>query len=285
MAAFSTYYDYWENAIQNWFNGKCMKDWSNPFNNLWNDEKRTKQSSDYIPEPWWGNHDCNTELHSVVINFNPGAGGCKQCKSAIPSTNRSSYANDIVGTGTVVGATYLLGTAKWHYNRRAKPILSALKTIEPSLSFVPTNPDSLKHHLSVELIPWHTQNTSSACGFDAYLKNNIKAVYEHSILFAANESQRISNGKLKKVVILRMSEKNTDWVMKLLTEKVGITCKKTTNKQTINGTHSHYIVYQLCDRSNLWLKDIKFVSIWGSYTRNNFPGQADLEEILNQIKS
>ena len=112
------------------------------------------KSSDYIPEPWWGNHNIDIPLHSVIINFNSKQGEVIQLRNAVPYKN--SYATDIVDSG------YLSQTAKWHESKRAKPILEALKRI----GVLPSNyTPYLTNHLSVKLIPWHTENIGAKCVF------------------------------------------------------------------------------------------------------------------------
>ena len=278
MAAFSTYYDYWEKAIQEWFTSDSMTtyDWTDPSKTpLWN-KLPSDSSEKYIPEPWWGNHDCNTELHSVVINFNPGAGGCKQCKSSIPSTNRSSYAKDIVGNSTAISNTYLPDTAAWHYGKRAKPIFDALKANGVSLSS-PT----LGNHLSIELIPWHTEHATSAYGFNKYLNANIKAIYDHCICFAAEASKNIKNGILDNVVIVRMSGANTEKVFKKIHEQMGIGYKSLPPISLKTNSNVKYRIFQLDNC------DVKFVCIWQSrgWHANDFPAQPSLNEIIAKIPS
>ena len=113
-----SFYEYWEDFIEEWYNNgnatpnPTPKGWTNP-----NDPKYN-MSSDYLPEPWWGN-DGNKTLHSVVINFNPGEGGKEQEKKNLPYIN--SYANDIVNPCNV-----LCKTCQWHWNNRAIPIFQAL---------------------------------------------------------------------------------------------------------------------------------------------------------------
>ena len=42
---------------------------------------------------------------------------------------------------------------------------------------------------------------SAKCGFGKYLKDNILNVYEYAICFAAHESKRIANEKLKSLLV------------------------------------------------------------------------------------
>ena len=259
-------YNAWEDRIADWYAGRPMGTWTDPNTiPLLNNIALGTKSSDYIPEPWWGNHDMDIPLHSVVINFNPGQGENIQHRNVIPY--HGNYAKDIVDSG------WLPKTAKWHENRRALPILNALKCI----GVLPTNYiPSLDNHLSVELIPWHTENTSSTCGFGQYLKDNILNVYEYAICFAAHESKRIANDKLKNKVILKLSGRKTAEILKLL-DGIGYS-SISSPQRTVPGTKSHCLEFTI-DR----LPGIRFFSIWGSKSMNNFPKGSDMDYILENF--
>jgi hypothetical protein len=201
----------------------------------------------------------------VVINFNPGQGENIQHRNVIPY--HGDYAKDIVDSG------WLPKTAKWHENRRALPILNALKRI----GVLPTNYiPLLDNHLSVELIPWHTENIGKASGFHDYLKANILNVFEYSICFAAHESKRIANEKLRNVVILKLSKTNTNILLKLL-DGIGYS-SIASPERTVPGTKSHCLEFTI-NR----LPGIRFFSIWNSISRNNFPPAEDLDYILKNF--
>lgn len=259
-------YNAWEDRIADWYAGRPMGTWTNPNTiPLLNNIASGTKSSDYIPEPWWGNHDMDIPLHSVVINFNPGQGEDIQLRNNVPY--KGSYAKDIVDSGC------LPKTAKWHKNRRALPILNALKRIR----VLPTNYiPSLDNHLSVELIPLHTENTSAKCGFGQYLKDNILNVYEYAICFAAHESKRIANDKLKNKVILKLSGRKTAEILKLL-DGIGYS-SISSPQRTVPGTKSHCLEFTI-DR----LPGIRFFSIWGSKSMNNFPKGSDMDYILENF--
>ncbi|MDD5974112.1 MAG: hypothetical protein PUC14_00010 [Bacteroidales bacterium] len=263
-------YNTWEYRIADWYAGRPMGTWTDPnIIPLVNNIALGTNSGDYIPEPWWGNHDMDIPLHSVVINFNPGQGGNIQHRNAIPNhiPYHGDYGRDIVDSGC------LSKTAKWHENKRALPILNALKRIR----VLPTNYiPSLDNHLSVELIPWHTENTSAKCGFGQYLKDNILNVYEYAICFAAHESKRIANEKLRNVVILRLSETNTKNLLKLL-GGIGYS-SIVSHKRTVPETKSHCFEFTI-NR----LPGVRFFSIWGSNARNNFPKGSDMDYILENF--
>ena len=259
-------YNTWESCIADWYAGSPMGTWTDPNTiPLLNNIALGTNSCGYIPEPWWGNHDMNIPLHSVVINFNPGQGENIQHRNVIPY--HGDYAKDIVDSGV------LPKTDKWHENKRALPILNALKRI----GVLPTNYiPSLDNHLSVELIPWHTENIQRASGFHDYLKANILNVYEYAICFAAHESKRIANEKLRNVVILRLSETNTNKLLKLL-DGIGFS-SIASPKRTVPGTKSHCLEFTI-NR----LPGIRFFSIWGSDARNNFPKGSDMDYILENF--
>ena len=261
-----TGYNTWESCIADWYAGRPMGTWTDPntIPLLYNTTLGTK-SSDYIPEPWWGNDNIEIDLHSVVINFNPGQGENIQHRNVIPY--HGDYAKDIVDSGV------LPKTDKWHENKRALPILNALKRI----GLLPTTYiPSLDNHLSVELIPWHTENIQRASGFRGYLKANILNVYEYAICFAAHESKRISNDKLKNKVILKLSGSTTAMILNLL-DGIGYS-SIASPKRTVPGTKSHCLEFTI-DR----LPGIRFFSIWGSTSRNNFPVGKDMDYILENF--
>ena len=252
-------YSYWENFISKWNTGNsnAINGWTDPDsihlygcgNNL---------SSRYIPEPWWGN-DGNHVLHSVVINFNPGKGYQGQMKGIVPY--KKSYANDVVNSGA------LSINDQWQWKNRAYPVLGALQRLGIKKGY-----PCLREHLSIELIPWRTPSINA--NYWNYLHLNIKKVYDNSICFAANESKRIANHKLNSVVILRMSADTTTKLLKEL-NIIGIQCC-TGQVGTIGK--GKYMNFQINN-----IPDVKFISIWGPTLRNNFPPQADLDNIINII--
>ena len=262
------YYLYWEDFIAQWHKWKKGESkvpigWSNPDDlPLYNNPKDRDESSQYIPEPWWGN-DGRQPLHCVVVNFNPGMGGEEQKYDIIPY--ESSYTHDIVNNCNVLPCTRC-----WHCSKRAKPILGIVKeeeNIKDSLG--------LQHCLSVELIPWHTRTVTPP--YWEYLKTNISQVYDYSICFAANEARRIANQKLNSVVILKMSGENTKTLLKYLDE-AKISSSKVKPIQSVNSGNGKYMEFTLND-----LSDIKFISIWGPHSRNEFPSNEYMKEIFEKI--
>ena len=248
------YYQYWEDFVSQWYIGTTkILGWSDPDTPpaLCNMSGGTP-SSIYIPEPWWGN-DGSQPLHSVVINFNPGCGGKEQERGAVHY--RSSYANDVVNDkGVPDPKKWPNNTANWHETWRAKPIQTAIN-LKPSL----------ENHLSVELIPWHTAGVDNK-NYIPYLKHNIKAVYEHSICFAAYESGRIQNEHLRNVVLLKMSGNFTMYLLGNLEKAYGWKKQKIVCVCGVSG--GCYMEFSLEE----W-PDVRFISIWGRYTQNKFPKQ------------
>lgn len=273
------HYDYWEKFIFYWLHGLPITDlgWHNPnniplLNSLYRQHgPGPDYSSYYLPEPWWGwRNDKSKPLHSVVINFNPGEGGCAQERWPISQVYVGSYSRDIVSNPNV-----LQQTRKWHNNNRAVPILSALE-------LATKKKDSLiENHISIELLPWHTVSASSNPGYWLYLEQNIKEVFNHCISFAAELSRNIDNKTLNRVVILRMNEEVTSRLLSLLSS-IGIkVINKINTLQTQNKKGKGKWMQFKIDK----YPDVKFVSIWGTHSRNKFPPQNDLEEIINNIKN
>jgi hypothetical protein len=134
---------------------------------------------------------------------------------------------------------------------------------------------NLENHLSLELIPWHTTNTST---ITPYLNLNLQSIFDNIIAFAAYESSKIQNEKLKNKVILRLSGNNT---MKLLNNFVqhGV-CTFVTTEQIgyTPSTNGCFFKFKINE-----LTDVEFISIWGKKSRNNFPPDEDLEFIFRNV--
>lgn len=243
--------DYWDSFIDQWktCSSNSILCWTNPdCVPLYNDTNNL--SSCFIPEPWWGN-DGNDFLHSVVINYNPGAGGLRQKKDHLPFFN--TYSEDIVKNNKL----YLIETIHWHWVKRARPIYEAL-------NFTGT---SLNNHLSIELIPWHTASANDN-NLKEYLRQNIVQVYKHCILFAAEESRRINNPYLRDVVIIRMNGDKTRMLLKLLNRNVNVSI---CIQNVVGDKDGKIQKFKITDNNNPIINDVTFVSIWGEKTRNNFP--------------
>lgn len=265
------YYKYWEEFVAQWFEGNdnAIKGWKNPDKEpapLCN-TNGGKRSSFYIPEPWWGN-DGKQPLHSVVINFNPGGGGDLQERESIRKRKlySGSYADDIVNYAGETGKrsdSWPQNTTWWHFTYRARPVQRVLG-LKPSL----------KSHLSVELIPWHTIDVDKK-NYVPYLMNNIEAVYEHSICFAAQRSKHIANDYLQNVVLLKMSGDFTRALLDKMKSVVHVDWEPIGN--TIEIGNARYMEFTL----NTW-PGIRFISIWGTRTQNSFP-VSQMEAIFRKL--
>ena len=251
---------YWDYFVDQWKTcpfGKNILDWGSPdcvplYNNS------AFLSSCFIPEPWWGN-DGNDPLFSVVINYNPGEGGPLQQKGRI---DFNTYSVDVVKNNQLC----LVETAYWHWKRRGEPIHEAIGL----------NGTSLKNHLSIELLPWHTQGTTTT--YWNYLFQNIKQVYEHCILFAAEESSRIQNPCLRNVVILRINGDKTKKILCEMNNKLGVEICIEDEKDINDGM---FLKFKITDNINHAINNVTFVSIWGSNCWNNYP--YNLKEIISAI--
>ena len=125
-------------------------------------------SSDYVPEPWWGN-DGTGVLHSVVINLNPGSGKDGQLWRSVSGI--PAYAD-------LVNGYRLKETINWHFTERAFPMLSALYYLNkiPLSGLDFSNNLNAASHFSMELIPWHTGSAARQYGYDAYIRDNLLPV-------------------------------------------------------------------------------------------------------------
>lgn len=230
----------------------------------------------FLPEPWWGNDDstANNPLYSVVVNFNPGEGGPKQefgNQQFLPLQNALSAGRTYQDLMHQVLPTHLSKTQKWHQNRRAKPMIEALRQLQ-NAQLCPAN-DEIKHHLSVELIPWHTPNTSSK-QFKDYVNNNAKAIVDNSIAFAAAQSLRIPNefdthGK----VIMRMSWRNVERILKRA--GVAYTDQPQIKLPDANGNLTNW---KLVKFSINQFPGVSFRCVWG--VRNYLPHPSILKNAI-----
>ena len=254
-------YQFWENFVKDWNLGRTsIRGWTDPnLIPLLNSISTGSCSIDYIPEPWWGN-DGSQPLHSIIINYNPGQGGPHQAK---PTLYNGSYASSIVNAGVFPK------TDRWHEHKRAMPILDSLHR----LGYVPGG-YSIRNHLSIELIPWHTFGISGG-GFWKYVQKNIIPIYENVICFSANEANRICNHKLHSVVLIRMSAYSFDRIAMLL-NNAGITT--TCIHPGVSVGNAKYAEYSIFRLSNT-----RFITIWGARLRNNMPIPEDLDGIISRL--
>lgn len=272
-------YSYWNDFVDTW---KTLSNyttiapihingWTNPnLIPLFGNGNTLPYSLEFIPEPWWGNDGTQT-LESVVINYNPGAGGGIQnhlhSNGLFGNSNYQSLIhNEVVGINPNLPATN-----NWHQGQRATPIFNTLKRI--GVNPLATN---LENHLSIELIPWHTANIGN---INLYINNNLKAIFDNCIVFAANESKRISNSKLRNKVILRVSGNNTHNLLNLLVANGTIGGYKTicpiTNTPVGNGAYFKFSINNI--------PDVEFISIWNPGGFNQFPGNNVMDWIFTNI--
>jgi hypothetical protein len=272
-------YSFWNNFVDTWcalsplertiLNPILINGWTNPNSiPLLNSDIHLDFSLKYIPEPWWGNNGSDI-LHSVVINYNPGEANNSQHYLTIGGlngfTNYQDLISHIINTGT-----FLVHTNNWHFRHRALPIFNSLSRVL-GIPLAPNN--TLKNNLSIELIPWHTKNISS---LSPYIYTNLKNIYDNCIVFAATESMRIANKKLKNNVVLRINGTKTIDLLNDLTV-MGI-CSYTvlspiSHTPSGNGSYFQFSIDKI--------KNITFTSIWGKNSRNSFPPNIDLDFILN----
>lgn len=262
------HFEYWNSFVLNWVLNPIGPD------NLYNTEQDPKTgiidlSKDYVPEPWWGNCGNNdTPLYSVCLNLNPGKGD----PGLQTRSNRS-----LVAIKQYPDVFQLLpATDNWHATKRAQPIGDALRAEKN----IPAGP--LKNHLSVELIPWHTEHATGSLGYWSYVKNNIEDVYNHSFMFAAEEAERIE-GPLKKTVIMRFSESAANRIFKLFNQRLLVSPPSSTQMSGLSNPNVHATVFKFHNEPNL--SGHRFVAIWRSkgFGLNNFPDQESMKDIIRQL--
>lgn len=296
------YYRYWDKFYEAWRHNdmnaiKCLG---------WTDANKDGVSACYLPEPWWGNSGgVDQPLESVVINFNPGPGGPDQerhkfqCKRSYQGFVRDQVLRFVMNLST----QSILKTSKWHYTKRTECIKKMLS------QYVDVSTFTLKNHLSIELIPWHTTSSTEIVG---YCAKNRKAIFDYCIKFAAAASIKIQNPILSGVVLLRMSSSFFKQIMggigglNYLLEEHAIysnvnsqSCKNTPNpSNSLNNDSQNLVVKSIKELDHKLIKKVeayyclfefssipgvKFACIWGPKTRNNFPGSDCMKEIIKQI--
>lgn len=263
----SIYYEYWEEFVSEWFKAQAghkpvclLKCWTDPKDiPLYNNPQKKDPTEDYLPEPWWGWHpDNGNSLESVVINFNPGEGGCKQCIFNCSRITSYQRLVDFNTTGFVPPSLPNLNeTNTWHTSR-ANSIHKGIfkKTL------------SVKNHLSIELIPWHTKGVNAS--YWKYFDQNIVEIYEHVLKFAACASCEINNPVLKRKVLIRCGK--------------GAICKLI-GELNFNGIATHPLtkIVSLGKSTCFFkfniegIKNVEFVALWGP-TGNDMP--ANLADVF-----
>lgn len=254
IAALKPHYNYWDNFVRLWRLGRYPR-------------------APYLPEPWWGWHpDSGEELHSVVLNLNPGSGGrlqsrcCVACVMGCPGGN-ASYSSAMTD-GTL--RLHLADTERWHHRRRYKPLIKALGADEKEIA-----PDT-RHHLSIELLPFHDDVDNRL-----YCRDNRDKVLSHALRFAACASRLISSplcvsegaASLRNIVIARCA------VDKII-EIAG--AENITDISTVPAGNSK-IKAERFRLKEAGFSDVLFVSLSGA--RNNLPSPESLKEILKTINN
>lgn len=281
-------YVYWEQFVNSWcacHSSTSIGGWADPHKiPLLNTFLPPKDySSQYVPEPWWGN-DGSHPLYSVCVNLNPGKGMDIQ-KRAVIAPTFTSYR-------TLQLWPSFSKTAEWHRKKRAEPIGNALNAVPGS--FPPGHTaGKLENHLSVELLPWHTQGAVPKLGYWNYFRLNLLACYCHSLLFAAAQSRRVV-GKLNCTVLLRFSGNTANRIFNSLKRNSIIQGFSSKGIQLQNPNVKCVIFTLLgkaeCPQSDGYpnkedLGGIRFVAIWRSrsWNANDFPGQLDMIEIIKRL--
>lgn len=253
-----SYYKYWEEFVSEWTKtGAPLPCWTAPKDiPLYNSNKKKDPTEDYLPEPWWGWHpDNGVKLESVVINFNPGEGGCKQCIFNCSRITSYQRLVDFNTTGSVPPSLPNLNeTNTWHTSRA--------KSIHKGLGMTPC----IKNHLSIELIPWHTKAVNAS--YWNYFDQNIVEIYEHVLKFAACASHEINNCVLKRKVLIRCGK---GAISKLIGELNfnGIATHPLTKIVSL-GKSTCFFKFNIEG-----IKNVEFVALWGP-TGNDMPADLDI---------
>lgn len=254
IAALEPHYQYWDNFVRLWRLGRYPR-------------------APYLPEPWWGWHpDSGEELHSVVLNLNPGSGGrlqsrcCVACVMGCPGGN-ASYSSAMTD-GTL--RAHLADTERWHHRRRYKPLMNALGADENEIA-----PDT-RHHLSIELLPFHDDADNRL-----YCRDDRDKVVRHALRFAARASRLVSPrlrvpegaAPLRNIVIARCA------VDKII-EIAG--AENITDRSTMPAGNSKIKAERFRLKEDEF-SDVLFVSLSGA--RNSLPSPESLKEILKTINN
>lgn len=308
----AAHYKYWNDFVDTWRNlplpsltaitpgtPKTISGWSNPNTiPLLNSSPAVAAdySLKYVPEPWWGhtgNYDQH-ELHSVVVNFNPGkASGVQNhlySSGLFGNPDYQQFIHREVDNFSLGVPTNFPQTNDWHYTNRAKPVFNALagSGAKHNWQLIFSNSDfkslTLHNHLSIELIPWHTSGVGKIPGasgsiFD-YINLNLGNTFLQTLLFAASRSRCINNTVLQNTVILRLGKTYTRDLLKKLKRAGLIKCfSEITYINLLTGPHpatsttgnGAFLRFTI-DHPDLL--DIAFVSIWRpkrDSQQNNFP--------------
>lgn len=278
-------YQYWDNFINDWYcfmkhGGNTIADWNRSSHQshwqypccVYNTIKKGDKSIKYLPEPWWGYSGSPTdELHSVVINYNPGEGGNVQQYDELPTPMFYRQFINQQANFYLNKDTRAWKTNEWHDSHRAQPIFNALK----ALGVCTTGSLNLKNHLSIELVPWHTKKWVFV---SQYAHLNVTSIFEHSIMFAAKASRHIANSRLKNRVIVRISY---SVFMELFGNTYNIQTSTMPTDIAPTGAKLAHSKYAKLNILNQGIDDVEFLLIWQPKARsNNLPSFTELKEII-----
>jgi len=274
-------YNYWNDFVDNWkvlpipqFTSptppplyNSISGWTNPnLLPLLNATGGVDYSLQYLPEPWWGNNGLQV-LNSVVINYNPGLGGGLQNYPA--SIGLFGFPNFQSFVNNNIAVNFFPETNRWHKGKRAMRVFNTLQRIGIGLGVN----NQLYNHLSIELIPWHTTDITQ---IGPYVNINLNQIYINCLRFAANESMRINNAKLRNKVLLRINGNTTIALLNALAAAGICTYTIVTPIGYVIGGTGGYFKFTIGAIPN-----VEFISIWG--VRNDFPSNFDMDWIFNYI--
>lgn len=164
--------------------------------------------------------------------------------------------------------SHLNKTEQWHLARRHRPLMLAIESEKL--------PDNIKHHLSIELNPFHNNESDAA-----YTKCFNGDIVSHTLLFAAEAAALIvapegvsSPSPLKNMVIVRSTINN-------IKKKAGDCIK--TDSVDIESTGMKIHVFRLSPEKYPHVADVLFVCISGA--RNNLLRPQRMKEIINHINN
>ena len=246
-----------------------------------------------MPEPWWGWTPEEGRLYTVTVNLSPGPGGMLQSRRCIECAKigvEKSYSHVMRGETL---RRHLEQTEKWHLTHRHLPIMRAMGVKERNL------PEDTRHHLSLELNPYHQPKDDSKdknCDlYSNYYRLHKSDIFFHILVFAAKAASMITvpDGEhagcsLRNIVIVRASIKNiiryTAGQIKLNEVKIdlpdesadpGKQCKPVTVK-------TFRLTPQTQTKDQFDISRCLFICVTGP--RNNLPAAERLKEIIRQSK-
>lgn len=254
IAALEPHYHYWDSFVRLWRLGNYPR-------------------APYLPEPWWGwSPDSGEELHSVVLNLNPGPGGrlqsrcCMACVMGCPGIN-ANYSS-AMADGTL--RLHLADTERWHHRRRYVPLMKALGADEKDIA------TDTRHHLSIELLPFHDDADNRL-----YCRDNRDGVLRHALNFAARASRLISPPLFAPDAAASLCDKV---IARCAVDRIiEIAGGEAITDRTPVPADKGKIKVETFRLKEAGLSDVLFVSLSGA--RNSLPSHESLKEILKTIKT